>query len=252
MISQDSTALRSLNIDSRNRVSGVSQDFTFVLLEPVEKPRGRVSWVTDISLPTTWPNISENENILYISERMLFPLATTPTEKRFALPLEVGECNGAGLITKLQAALNNRTGTLFDAAVGYEVFSITAGQIGIRLLWNGSNVRYDYEGVYEDQNQELQFVSKNSNYLDSQTQQEFFVNNVLDFTSVAWQASSGEIVTFLHDSTIPPLATVAAGGTWTITAGAYAGGHLMTVDPNDPTRFDGISPTVFPDLMKLT
>ena len=89
MISQDSIALRSLNIDSRNRASGVSQDFTFELQEAVEKPRGCVSWVTDISLPTTWPNISENENILYISESMLFPLATTPTEKRFALPLEV-------------------------------------------------------------------------------------------------------------------------------------------------------------------
>ena len=126
MISQDSIALRSLNIDSRNRASGVSQDFTFELQEAVEKPRGCVSWVTDISLPTTWPNISENENILYISEMMSLPLLGT-TEKRFALPLEVGECNVAGLVTKLQTALDNRTGTLIDAAVTYEVFSPVTG-----------------------------------------------------------------------------------------------------------------------------
>ena len=210
MISQDSIALRSLNIDSRNRASGVSQDFTFELLEAVEKPRGCVSWVTDISLPTTWPNISENENILYISERMSLPLLGT-TEKRFALPLEVGECNVAGLVTKLQAALNNRTGTLFDAAVTYEVFSITAGQIGIRLLWNGSNVRYDYEGVYEDLANVLHFVSKNPFYQNSQVEQEFFVNVEWDFTSVTWITSAIEGLVFLHDTTIPPLATVGGG-----------------------------------------
>ena len=185
MISQDSIALRSLNIDSRNRASGVSQDFTFELQEAVEKPRGCVSWVTDISLPTTWPNISENENILYISERMLFPLATTPTEKRFALPLEVGECNVAGLVTKLQAALNNRTGTLFDAAVTYEVFSPATSALGIRLNWQGSTVRYDYEAAYTDLNGEVQFVSKNPFYADSQVEQEFIVNVEWDFTSTA-------------------------------------------------------------------
>ena len=165
----------------------------FELQEAVEKPRGCVSWVADISFPTTWPNISENENILYISEMLWVPLLGT-TEKRFALPLEVGECNVAGLVTKLQAALNNRTGTLFDAAVGYEVFSITAGQIGIRLLWNGSNVRYDYEGVYEDLANELHSVSKNPFCQNSQAEQEFFVNVEWDFASTAWLASSGEVV----------------------------------------------------------
>ena len=116
MISQDNIALRTLNIDSRNRAEGVSQDFRFELLEPVEKPRGCVCWVTDISLPTTWPSVSANENVLYISETRTFPLSPT-TEKRFALPVQTGEWNVGGLINELQAALNSRTGTLFDAAV---------------------------------------------------------------------------------------------------------------------------------------
>ena len=132
MISQDSIALRTLNIDSRNRAEGVSQDFRFELLEPVEKPRGCVCWVTDISLPTTWPNISENENMLYIVERMSFPLVGD-TEKRFALPFAVGDFRFVDLITKLQDALNNRTGTLFDVAVTYEVYSAATNAIGIRF-----------------------------------------------------------------------------------------------------------------------
>ena len=147
MISQDSIALRTLNIDSRNRAEGVSQDFRFELLEPVEKPRGCVCWVTDISLPTTWPNISENENILYITETIRLPLVGT-TEKRFALPVQTGEWNPGGLINVIQAALDSRTGTLFDTAVTYEVFSPATNAIAIRLLWQGSGVRYDYEGVY--------------------------------------------------------------------------------------------------------
>ena len=77
MISQDNIALRTLNIDRRNRAEGVSQDFRFELLEPVEKPRECVCWVTDISLPTTWPNVSENENVLYISESMTLPIVGT-------------------------------------------------------------------------------------------------------------------------------------------------------------------------------
>ena len=85
MISQDSIALRSLNIDSRNRASGVSQDFTSELQEAVEKPRGCVCWVTDISLPTTWPNVSANENVLYILESITLPIVGT-TEKNLRFP----------------------------------------------------------------------------------------------------------------------------------------------------------------------
>ena len=109
MISQDSIALRTLNIDSRNRAEGVSQDFRFELLEPVEKPRGCVCWVTDISLPTTWPNVSENENVLYITETRSFPLSQN-TEKRFTLPVQTGDWNVAGLINAIQTALDIRTG----------------------------------------------------------------------------------------------------------------------------------------------
>ena len=133
MISQDNIALRTLNIDSRNRAEGVSQDFRFELLEPVERPRGCVCWVTDISLPTTWPNVSENENVLYIEETRSFPLSQN-TEKRFALPVRLGDYNVGGLINELQGALNNRTGTVFDVAVTYEVYSPANNAIGIRLL----------------------------------------------------------------------------------------------------------------------
>ena len=52
-----------------------------------------------------------------------------------------------------------------------------------------------------------------------------------DANSCSWTLSTTTLQLVLG-------ATVAAGGTWTITAGAYAGGHLMTVDPTDPTRFD--------------
>ena len=183
MISQDSIALRSLNIDSRNRAEGVSQDFRFELLESVEKPRGCVCWVTDISLPTTWPNTSANENVLYIAESMSVPLANT-VEQRFALPIQIGDYDLGGLINAIQAALNNRTGTLFDAAVTYEVYSPATNAIGIRLLWQGSTVRYDYEATYTDQNGVLQFVSKNPFYGDSQTEQEFWVNPEFDLGSL--------------------------------------------------------------------
>ena len=81
-------------------------------------------------------------------------------------------------------------------------------------------------------------LSKNPFYANSQAEPEFIVNVEWDFTTVSWIASTGGTVVFLHDTTVPPNASVAAGDTWTITAGPHAGGHLLTVDPKDPTRYD--------------
>ena len=69
MISQDNINLRCLNVDSRVRQSGTSEDFTFYLREPLEKPRSCACWVSTASLPTTWPNGSALNNYLYLVER---------------------------------------------------------------------------------------------------------------------------------------------------------------------------------------
>ena len=62
MLSADSITLRTLAIDSRARASGTSEDFTVELPESVEKPRGAVCWMTNVSLPTVWRNIEANNN----------------------------------------------------------------------------------------------------------------------------------------------------------------------------------------------
>ena len=68
MISPDNIALRCLNVDSRTRQSGSSEDFAFELLEAVEKPRGCVCWVTDVSMPTTWGNVNSTNSKLFLKE----------------------------------------------------------------------------------------------------------------------------------------------------------------------------------------
>ena len=116
MISQDSISLRCLNIDSRNRAAGTSEDFNFELLEAVEKPRGCVCWVTDASVPTTWPNISTNENILYLTE------TRGSQTKSFKLELSPGEMHLSAFRQALNDALDARQGSILESEVAYNVF----------------------------------------------------------------------------------------------------------------------------------
>ena len=108
MISQDNINLRCLNVDSRERLSGSSEDFTFYLQEPMEKPRNCVGWVATASLPTTWPNVSGLNNILYLIERAEQPGAGTNT-LGLKLAIEEGQFQASDLATKIGAAIANKT-----------------------------------------------------------------------------------------------------------------------------------------------
>ena len=102
MISQDSINLRCLAVDSRARKSGTSNDFTFELEESVEKPRGCVCWITDVSMPTTWFNVNETCDRIYLIERR--DGVTVPQ----VLRVPAGQYTGSDLASAIQTLLTHR------------------------------------------------------------------------------------------------------------------------------------------------
>ena len=146
MISQDSISLRVLNIDSRLRKSGTSGDFWFELVESVEKPRGCVGWVTEVSMPTTLSNINENCNKFYIREER------SDLHKEHVLTLPSFQYQTSGLREKLQLALDERRSSVLERLSWYEVLYADE-QLSIELRHGmvkagASHTRYDYRGFW--------------------------------------------------------------------------------------------------------
>ena len=108
MISPDNIAVRCLNVDSRARQSGLSEDFAFELLEAVEKPRGCVCWVTDVSMPTTWGNVNPTCSKLFLKE------ARGATEVAQTLEIAEGQYNLTQFKDAIQAALTARPSTVLE------------------------------------------------------------------------------------------------------------------------------------------
>ena len=69
MINSDALTARTLNFDSRNRVSGEAADCLVQLEEPVHLPRNSVCWLTAASMPWVWGNVNQNANTLWIDEK---------------------------------------------------------------------------------------------------------------------------------------------------------------------------------------
>ena len=73
MINTDALTARTLNLDSRLRVSGSAADCILQLAEPVHLQRNSVCWVTGASVPYVWPNVSITNDTLYVEERNMKP-----------------------------------------------------------------------------------------------------------------------------------------------------------------------------------
>ena len=214
MISQDNISLRCLNIDSRNRSSGTASDFSFELLEAVEKPRGCVCWVTDASVPTAWQNVSENENILYLNE------TRAGQTVKLALPLEPGEYRYSDFRTAIQTAINNRSGSILESEVTYDVHDYDTNTIGIDLLYKGSGTRLDFSGQYDvpaGVTTILTFVRRDVLYVPGGF--EWVANPTYDLTTHPWSLSNGGHASFAY---LSPVIFHGGGdissaeGTWTL------------------------------------
>ena len=113
MINPESINLRTLNIDSRLRKTGRAEDLEYELQEPVEMPRGACFWVSQVSLPVVWNNISAGNNELYIKEY------NSQGESLKVVHVAQGNYNVSGLAFFIASALNASPKQHFEQQVSY-------------------------------------------------------------------------------------------------------------------------------------
>ena len=126
--------MRQIFVDSRDRSSGTSTDFSMSLPQTLSLESGHQGRIDDLRLPNAIPTISEANNILTLT------IGSPP----YSLELTKGQVNtGNDLATVLRQQLTPTTGTwtvTYDASlmtlklVCTYLFAITGGSFGKQLL----------------------------------------------------------------------------------------------------------------------
>ena len=95
---------RTLYFDSRLRSSGTNSDFEYQLSESFTTPENTICYIDSISVPHSWNTISEDNNTLYLAEKV----GSVHTIRVVTLP--IGDYKTSTLRSAIETALN--TGTL--------------------------------------------------------------------------------------------------------------------------------------------
>ena len=124
--------VKVLRIDSRLRASGTSSDFSIVLPRALTFPEDAVCYVSAVSVPFSWYNVSESMNdVLFCIERK----GATVIQACRAIALPKGQYTALSLPTMLQTSLN--TGSTLTGMTYQVTYDSTRGTISIRLV-NGT------------------------------------------------------------------------------------------------------------------